>query len=155
MKTNKPIATSAFPLGGNEVRALPEELNIHELISREKINLYNPFQVGTAITTQSPSQLTYKKVSESFIVDFAIRRDVGNRSHEMKGHFDSLKSGMESFWPAAKSIFVRIISMPKRDIDLRNKVTPEMGLVVTPPKRQIKGPSRTPNKPGPPKAGGR
>jgi hypothetical protein len=154
MKTNKPKVKVAFPLAGNEVRRIPDALNIHELISREKIHLYNPFRTGTSITTQSPNGLTYQKIMDHFVVDSEHRRDTGNRSKEMAEQFDSLKEGMESFWPAAKSIFIRLCSMPKRDLDRHNNITPEMGLVVTPPKRQIKGPSMNRN-PGPPKAGGR
>lgn len=154
MRVDKPKVKIAFPLAGREVRKLPDALNIHELIAREKIHLYNPFSTGTSITSQSPNGITYKKITENFVVDFEHKRDIGDKSVEMADKFDSLKNGMETFWPAAKSIFIRLCSLPKRDLDRANNITPEMGLVVTPPKRQIKGPSMN-RRPAPPKAGGR
>lgn len=154
MEFERPTVKAAFPIGDSGLVPVPKSHNISELRNQEALYLYNPFEIGLAIKREYLSAVNFTKLANAFIVDGPHMIEVAPRSREAQRMQRALHLSAHTIWPVAVNIFTRQIQTPKRDMDLRLDITPDMGLVVSPPNRKIEGPKNT-RRPGKPKPGGR
>lgn len=154
MEYERPEVKAAFPVGDLGLRRVPDKLNITELLKKEYIYLYNPFETGMSVKKEYMSALTFTKLSEAFILETPNIIEVTARSRKNQQKFSSLHQAANSFWPVLVNVFVRQLETPKRDLDNRPDITPDMKLVISPPKRKPDSPTLK-RKPKPSKPGGR
>jgi hypothetical protein len=154
MEFERPTVKAAFPIGDSGLVPVPKAHNVSELSKQEAIYLYNPFEIGLSIKREYLSAITFTKLANSFIVDGPHMIEVAPRSREAQRTQRALNLAAKTTWPVSVNIFIRQIQTPKRDLDLRPDITPDMGLVVSPPSIKIEGPKKT-RRPGKPKPGGR
>lgn len=154
MKTHKAKVKLAYPAGDHGLIPVPDELDVMKILSRQDVYLYNPFDTGLSLKKVPLSSLTYEKLTSGFIKSSGDMLVGSGKGPEQQQKQRLLNSVGETFWPVAKGIFSRLLIVPKRNNGLQNKVTPSMGLVLSPPKRKIKAPSLSP-RPGPPSPSGR
>ncbi|MBD78087.1 MAG: hypothetical protein CL840_03950 [Crocinitomicaceae bacterium] len=154
MEFERPTVKAAFPIGDSGLVPVPKEHNISELVRQEALYLYNPFETGLAIKREYMSAINFGKLANSFIVDGPDMIEIAPRSREAQRMQRNLHLAANTTWPVSVNIFIRQVQTPKRDMDMRPEITPDMGLVVSPPNRKIEGPKLT-RRPGKPKPGGR
>lgn len=150
MEKRRPSVKQAFPVGDAGVRPLPDYFDVQRLIEEDSVILYNPFVTGLTIKKELTSSLTYTKLASAFIIDSMELDDPESRSIKAQNQHNTLHHISNVFWPVAVSTFQRQAVVPKRDDGWKKNITPDMGLVVSPPKRKIKTPKLT-QKPSPPK----
>lgn len=148
-------AKVAFPVGSMGVIPVPPELSVKNYIeSREHVYLYNPFAQGLSTRMVPLSSLTYRELSQAFIVEKANVREINSGGRESVERFQNLSKTSKIFWNVFVGATRRMLSTPKRDLDRKMEISPDMGLVISKPKRKIDKPKLT-QRPGPPKPAGR
>jgi hypothetical protein len=140
---------------GDRISQVPCDLNPSALLNKEKVMLYNPSLTrGLGLNQKNINALTFKDLTESFVVEneqefFFVNSAIKNE----KTLFDSLKRLGDGFWEAGKEIVARKLNMPRNDMALRNRVSQDVTMTLTPPKRTIGKPSLKPKAPKPPRKG--
>lgn len=154
MEFERPTVKAAFPIGDSGLVPVPKSHNISDMLNQEAIYLYNPFETGLAIKREYLSAINFGKLANAFIVDGPHMIEVAPRSRKAQRMQRNLHLAAHTTWPVAVNIFIRQVQTPKRDMDLKPEITPDMGLVVSPPSQKIEGPKNV-RRPGKPKPGGR
>lgn len=144
-----------FPVGNMGLIPVPPELSMKDYLeSRDVVYLYNPFGHGLATKAVPLAGLTYRELSQAFIVDKPDFRELNSKGKENLEKYQHLSNTAKIFWGVFVSVTRRILTTPKREQDRKMDITPDMGLVLQKPKRKIEGPQLV-RRPGPPKPGGR
>lgn len=154
MEHNKPKVAEVFPVGNMGLKPVPDRFKINELLEREEFYIYNPFSSGLSITKIPIQKVTYRALSEGFIMDSPEIIENLARGGESLEKFQSLSTMSNSLWPAAAEIFRRLIGTPKRNEGMSMDISPDMGLIVSKPTRKIDSPKQS-RRPSPPTSGGR
>ncbi len=154
MEKEQARVISAYPIGNLDLQSVPEHLNAVSIINRGEFYIYNPFDSGLSVKRVAPESLTYRTLSSGMLLDSPEFKSTMEHGHQNLEKFQALAHLANVFWPAAAATFNRLLMVPKRDNGYHPNITPDMGLVVSPPKQKIQGPKLT-RRPGPPTAGGR
>jgi hypothetical protein len=154
MEVKRPVVKSAFPVGDSGLRPVPKSLNAYDVLNNEEIWLRDPFRSGPDHTLETPGSITYAKLATGCIVESNETSDPEPKSRDNQEIMRVLHVVSNTFWPTFQSTYHRMASMPKHDDGWRQQITPDLGIVVTKPKRKIEGPKNTRKRP-PPKPGGK
>jgi hypothetical protein len=154
MEYERPEVKAAFPVGDLGLQHLPDDLNIQKTIEKEFLYFHNPFQTGLSIKKEYLSSVNYSTLSSGFIVNSPHLIEVSERSRKNQQLHRALHQVSNTFWPVAVNVFVRQLKTPKRDLDNTPDITPDMKLIISPPKRKPDSPKLN-RKPKPSKPGGR
>ena len=154
MEFSKPKVNEVYPVGDSGLKPVPQFLDAVEITEREELYIYNAFDPGLSIRKVPARSVTYFALASGFILDSPDAIMKLGRGQENLEKRQTLASVSEVFWPVAAATFSRLLKVPKRDNGMNPSITPDMGLVISPPKRKIEGPKNT-RRPAPPTSSGR
>ena len=136
MKVSRPAVKTAFPIGDHGLLPVPNYLKIYNLLNREQIFLYNPFDSGLSVKVESPQSLTFAKVADGIIVDDQLKSEPESKSRARQEQFRLLHETSHTYWDVAVATFMRLAVTPKRDDGWKQNISPDMGLVIDKPTRK-------------------
>lgn len=127
------------------VRPLPDDLHIYEIFSKPSLRLYNPFNVGQPFRDVMPVEITFRTLQENrLVMGYEVSNIALPRSYAEQQKQDDLNDTMNAFWPAAKAVFLKQLTIPKRDMKIKGQDLDDFGLVISKPTRKIDKPSLKP-----------
>ncbi|MEG3765114.1 hypothetical protein [Alteromonas sp. 14N.309.X.WAT.G.H12] len=150
MKPKIVAVKSAHTGWGLKVRKLANHRNPHKGLNATHLNLLNPQREGLKILKKPIEQVTYKDFDSSFIVSSRHILNADNFDGDMQENFHTLSIVADTFFPVARQMYFRLLSMPKIDNGIELDIDRDMSLVVSPPKIQkpsLKNKGKTPPKP--------
>ena len=80
------------------LKPVPDRFKINELLEREEFYIYNPFSSGLSITKIPIQKVTYRALSEGFIMDSPEIIENLARGGESLEKFQSLSTMSNSLW---------------------------------------------------------
>ena len=149
----RPSVKAVYPVGDLGLISVPEHLDPYNMLNEQEIYVRDPFSPGMTLRRMPLNEVTFKIGATHFFSKDGHELGADWKGPEERQKRQLLYNFSIAFWPVAAATFQRLLSVPKRDHGLNPNITPDMGLVVSPPKRKIDGPKVKP-RPGPPTPGG-
>tara|TARA_R110001583_G_scaffold4718_1_gene26847 strand:- start:7607 stop:8074 length:468 start_codon:yes stop_codon:yes gene_type:complete len=153
MEVRKPKAVSCYPPYGGKIMPFPDDLSPKELMSNDRVYLYNPFVNGQRFLPKSPNAVTLHDLKNHFIVDEAGNMDIGVKSSKVQAMYKSLDKAWNSILDYVSQQLATEVTLEPKKRGNRFKLTPEdIKAIVSKPNQALKpkGPTNSP-KLAPPK----
>jgi len=140
-----PPVARMYPTNGMGVVPVSNSVDPNYYLSQDELLLYTPFMAGPDFRKKRINQLQYLDLSESIPMDGTPGKlPEATRDNASREKFYLIGQIATQFWPQAKNMYLRILQSPKRDMGHRLDITPEIGVTITPPKREIGSPTLKP-----------
>lgn len=135
--------------GYRDIRPVPADRNINAILNEgNPLFLYNPFNPGLSLKKIMPHMLTYRTISNAFVLLTENPPAGITRGGSVADSLKMMAALSVAIWPTMAEVTQRQMVVPKRKNSYPD-VSPDMPLMLTPPTRRPPPPKMP--KPGAPK----